>query len=68
MSVSGSTTLHQVTEAELVAAFTEWERRYREEPEQFLSDFKRFTESAESYGESCGPYLLELLAELGGPK
>lgn len=58
--MSGS---HQLTEPELAAAFTEWERRYREEPEKFVSDSERLAKGAESYGAACAPYLLEILAE-----
>jgi len=56
---------HLYASIELVAtAFTEWERRYREHPTQFQSDFARFTNSAESYGDACAPYFASLLAEL----
>lgn len=47
----------------LAAAFTEWERRYREDPEGFQSDQERLAEGAESYGELAAAYLLELLSE-----
>lgn len=51
------------TEAELAAAFTEWDRRYREEPDRFMSEAKRLLKTTpESYGESCAPYLIALLA------
>lgn len=55
-----------VTVATLAAAFTEWERRYREEPERFETDAARLAMGAESYGEACAPYLLEILAEQAG--
>ena len=55
-----------VTESTLAAAFTEWERRFREEPERFASDAARLAMGAESYGEACAPYLLEILAEQAG--
>jgi hypothetical protein len=55
----------QVTEATLAAAFTEWERRFREEPERFQSEVVRILKGVtpESYGEACAPYLLAILAE-----
>lgn len=59
-TTDGTTT---VTEATLAAAFTEWDRRYREEPERFHSEathLLRYT--PETYGEACAPYLLALLA------
>lgn len=54
----------EVTEETLAAAFTEWERRYREEPERFMSEAtKLLKQTPESYGEACAPYLLMILAE-----
>lgn len=52
-----------VTEDTLAAAFTEWDRRFREEPERFESEAARLLKSPETYGEACAPYLLEILAE-----
>ena len=55
-------TIHiHASEAELAAAFTEWERRYREEPERFASESEKLAGSPESYGEACAPYLIALL-------
>lgn len=54
----------EVTEETLAAAFTEWERRYREEPERFMSEAsKLLRETPETYGEAAAPYLLMILAE-----
>ena len=54
----------EVTEATLAAAFTEWDRRYREEPERFMSEARHLLkETPESYGEAAAPYLLMILAE-----
>jgi len=51
-----------ITEADLAAAFTEWDRRYREEPERFESEARRLIYGTpETYGEACAPYLLWLL-------
>lgn len=44
-------------------AFTEWERRFREEPDRFLCESAKAAESAESYGEACAPYFLQILGE-----
>ncbi len=53
-----------VTEKTLAKAFTEWDRRYREEPERFESEARRLLYSdPESYGGRCAPYLLSILAE-----
>ena len=52
------------TIAELAAAFTEWDRRYREEPERFMSEAVHLLkETPETYGEACAPYLAAILAE-----
>lgn len=57
-----ATPLHQFSQAEMAAAFTEWERRYREEPERFMSEAQKLLkETPESYGEACAPYLIALL-------
>lgn len=54
-----------VTEAELAAAFTEWDRRYREEPDRFMSEAHRLLkETPETYGQACAPYLIQILGEL----
>lgn len=54
----------EVTEAILAAAFTEWDRRYREEPERFESEAQRLLKSdAKTYGDRAAPYLLAILAE-----
>ena len=47
----------------LAAAFTEWERRYREEPDRFMSDQERLAETEETLGEQRAAYLIELLTE-----
>lgn len=55
----------EVTETHLAAVFTEWDRRYREEPERFEAEASRLLRGTpETYGESCAPYFLELLAEV----
>lgn len=54
-----------ITEKDLAAAFTEWDRRYREEPERFQSEAVRLLkETPETYGEACAPYLIQILGEL----
>jgi hypothetical protein len=50
------------TEEELATAFTEWDRRYREEPDRFESEAHRLLKSTpETYGQACAPYLIALL-------
>lgn len=46
-------------------AFTEWERRYREDPEKFQSEAsKLLTETPKTYGDACAPYFVKLLYEI----
>lgn len=45
----------------LAKAFTEWERRYREEPEQFADDMQRLALDEQTYGELCGAYLMKIM-------
>ncbi len=49
----------------IAAAFTEWDRRHREEPTRFESDFARLArgEDCETYGDRAALYLAELIAE-----
>lgn len=50
--------------ATLAAAFTEWDRRYREEPERFQSEAVRLLkETPQTYGAACAPYLLSILED-----
>lgn len=50
------------TQEALAAAFTEWDRRYREEPERYQSEAVHLLkETPKSYGEECAPYLIALL-------
>lgn len=50
------------TTKQMAAAFTEWERRYREEPEQFMAEARRLLKTTPAdYGEACAPYFAHLL-------
>ncbi len=47
------------------AAFTEWDRRYRADPEQFMNEAARLLkEDADTYGAAAAPYFVSILAEL----
>lgn len=48
----------------LVAAFTEWERRYRERPEQFMSGFEAAAQGCAEYGEAAAAYLIAILDDI----
>jgi hypothetical protein len=50
------------TERQLAAAFAEWDRRYREDPDAFSADWHD-TVTAEEYGEAAAQYLIKLLSE-----
>jgi hypothetical protein len=52
-----------VSDTDLAAAFTEWERRYRECPEQFETRRKVARGTPESYGDSCAYWLLQIITE-----
>lgn len=57
--------MKNATETQIASAFTEWERRYREEPERFQSEATRLLrETPESYGAAAMPYFLEILGEV----
>lgn len=48
-----------------VAAFTEWDRRYREDPGKFMTDVEHLLgNTPATYGEACGVYFEALLQEL----
>jgi len=53
-----------VTVEDLKSALTEWDRRYREEPDRFQSEAARLLkETPETYGDAAGPYLMSILGE-----
>jgi len=46
-------------------AFTEWDRRWREEPEHFMSESELLLkETPKTYGDACAPYFMKLLDEV----
>lgn len=53
------------TVGDLAAAFTEWDRRFREEPERFTSEATHLLrETPETYGDACAPYLAWILGQI----
>ena len=56
----------EVEVAEMVDVFTEWDRRYRENPRGFRSDVERFLagETIEEYGQSATQTFLMFFEEL----
>jgi hypothetical protein len=51
------------TPSKLAAAFTEWERRYREEPARFQSDTERLATDEQTQGQLQAAYLTQILDE-----
>jgi hypothetical protein len=55
----------EVTEEQLAQLFAEWDRRYRQDPDNFMSDVAHLLdETPESYGKMCAVYLFKLAREL----
>ncbi len=55
----------QVTMDELKAAFTEWDRRYRENSDKFMTESRRLAEGTpKTYGDGCGPYFRSIIDDL----
>ena len=52
-----------VTHAALAAAFSEWMRRYQEEPERFYSEAETLACDTDDYGTSSVKYLVKILGE-----
>jgi len=51
--------------SEIEAAFTEWDRRYREEPERFESEAAHLLKGTpETYGEAAAPYFVKILEQV----
>ena len=62
---AGKGKVFPVTMSEVQRAFTEWDRRWREEPERFQSEAEHLAEETpETYGEACAPYFLKIVSEV----
>jgi len=62
--ITKETTL-TVTVGQIQAAFTEWDRRYREDPESFVSEaYHLLFTTEEDYGADATPYFLSVLDDL----
>jgi hypothetical protein len=49
----------------LVKVFSEWDRRWRENPQEFTDIVTHLTrETPLTYGQACAPYFLKLASEL----
>ncbi len=57
--------MNNATNEQITAAFTEWDRRYREEPDRFWSEAHNLLkETPETYGAAATPYFLMILGEI----
>jgi hypothetical protein len=55
------------TQLHLQMAFSEWDRRYRANPEEFMNEAARLLNPQEdeyTYGEAAAPYFLSILEEI----
>lgn len=67
MATNPSAEIIAATPFEIQAAFTEWDRRFREDPEKFMSQATALLKGTpETYGEAATPYFLSILDELKG--
>jgi hypothetical protein len=58
-----------ITIKELREVFTEWDKRYRENPEEYMSEAVHLLkETPETYGDSVTPYFIKLHKELKNKK
>lgn len=56
--------LSGVTTEQVKAAFTEWHRRWVEDPGAFWSEQESLATDADSYGGAATPYFLSVLADV----
>ena len=54
----------QITMEEMEKAFTEWDRRFRENPRAFQSQAESLLKGTpETYGEAAMPYFVHIIRE-----
>jgi len=54
-------------EQALASVFEEWDRRWRENPQDFLDLVTHLTKGTPlTYGQACAPYFIKLAMEVGG--
>jgi hypothetical protein len=54
------------TQEQLAAAFEEWDRRFREDPDDFANFATTLlTGDSATYGQRCAPYFTSILGDLG---
>jgi hypothetical protein len=54
-------------EQALASIFEEWDRRWRENPQEFMDLVTHFTKNTPlTYGQACAPYFVKLAVEFAG--
>jgi len=54
-----------VSERQLAELFNEWDRRFRADPEKFISEaYRLLKQTPETYGDACAPYFISLYKEM----
>jgi hypothetical protein len=57
--------MNNATQKQIAAAFSEWDRRYRKEPERFQSEAAHLLrDTPKTYGDACAPYFLDILSDV----
>jgi hypothetical protein len=59
-----------ITQHAIQLALTEWDRRYRDNPEQFMNEAARLLDPNQdeyTYGELAAPYFMSILEDIGVP-
>lgn len=55
----------KTTHSEIVKAFTEWDRRYRNNPEEFINSVEHLLKNTpDTYGDSAAVYFESVLNEV----
>lgn len=69
MATNGNVTI-AVSKNQLTAAFAEWDRLWREDPDAFDSDIERILrgQTITEYGETATATLLEMIDRVSGPE
>lgn len=54
-----------ISKEKLEKAFTEWDRRYRKNPDEFMTEVEHLLrETPYTYGKACALYFVELVKEV----
>jgi len=56
--------LYQLTEAGMAEIFTEWHRRWTEDPEAYLSEAENLAQPDDEYGDGAARIFIKIWGEL----